>query len=54
MTGAADEVWNEGGAPNYVGHGADVEAGQAHVAGRIIEHGYASLLHETVWGQLKR
>ncbi len=29
-----------------------VEAGQVRVAGRIIEHGYASLLHDTVWGQL--
>ncbi len=52
MTVAADEAQNEGGAPKYVGHGADVEAGQARVAGRIIEHAYASLLHDTVWGQL--
>ncbi len=48
----ADEAWNEGGAAKYVGHWADVEAGQAWVAGRIIEHGYTSLLHDTVWGQL--
>ena len=52
VTVAADEARNEGGAPKYVGHGADVEAGQAWVAGRIIEHGYTSLLHDTVWGQL--
>ena len=41
-----------GARPKNVGHGADVEAGQAWVAGRIIEHGYTSLLHDTVWGQL--
>ncbi len=49
VTVAANEARNEGGAPKYVGHGADAEAGQALVAGRIIEHG---LLHDTDWGQL--
>jgi hypothetical protein len=34
MTVAADEARNEGGAPKYVGHGADVEAGR-DCAGRI-------------------
>ncbi len=42
MTVAADEAPNEGGAPKYVGHRADVEAGQARVADRIIEHGYTT------------
>ncbi len=41
---------DEGGAPKHVGHGANVEAGQARVAGRVIKHGYTSfkLLHDTV------
>ncbi len=34
---------SKGGAPKYVRHWADVEAGQARVAGQVIEHGYASL-----------
>ena len=33
VTVAADEAWNEGGAPQNVGHRSDVEAGQARVAG---------------------
>jgi hypothetical protein len=36
VTVAADDALNEGGAPKYIGHGADVEVGQALVAGRII------------------
>jgi hypothetical protein len=52
LTVAANKARNEGGKPKHVGHGADVKAGQARVAGRGLEHGYASLLHDTVWGQL--
>ena len=37
--------------PQHVRHRADVEAGQARVAGRVIEHGHSSLLHDTVWSQ---
>ncbi len=39
-TVAADETWNEGGAPQHM---ADVEAGQELVAGKVIEHGHSSL-----------
>ena len=46
MTVTADEALNEGGAPQHVGHWADVEAGQARVAGRVIEHGHSSSLHD--------
>ncbi len=49
---AADEAWNEGGAPKHVCHRADVEAGQARVAGPVIEHGHFSSLHDTVSRQL--
>ncbi len=45
VTVAADEARNEG-------HRADVEAGQARVAGRIIEHGHSSSLHNTVRSQV--
>jgi hypothetical protein len=38
VTVAADEARTEGGALKYVGHGADAEAGQVRVAGRIIKH----------------
>ncbi len=51
VTVAADETRNEGGAPQHVLHRADVEAGQAWVAGRVIEHGHSSLLHDTVQSQ---
>jgi hypothetical protein len=42
VTVAADEARNEG------------EAGQARVAGRVIEHasGHSSSLHDSVWGQV--
>jgi hypothetical protein len=33
VTVAYDEARNEGGAPQHVGHRADVEAGQARLAG---------------------
>ena len=52
VTVAADEARNEGGAPQHVGHWADVEAGQARVAGRVIEHGHSSSLHDAVRRQL--
>jgi hypothetical protein len=52
MTVAADEAQNEGGTPQHVGHRADVEAGQARVAGQVIEHGHSSSLHDAVWGQV--
>ncbi len=56
VTIAADEARNEGRPPQHVasGHRADVEAGQARVAGRVIEHGHrdSSSLHDTVWGQV--
>ena len=52
VTIAADEARNEGGAPQHVGHWADVEAGQARVAGRVIEHGHSSLLHDAVRSQI--
>ncbi len=44
MTIAADETQNEGGAPQHVGERAGVEAGQARVAGRVIEQGHSSPL----------
>jgi hypothetical protein len=43
-TVAADEARNEGGAPQHVCNRADVDAGQALVAGRVIEHGHSSSL----------
>jgi hypothetical protein len=43
--GSTNEAQNEGVAPQHIGHRADVEAGQAQVAGRVIEHGHSSLLH---------
>ncbi len=52
VTVAADETRNEGGAPQNVSHRADVEAGQALVAGRVIEHGHSSPLHDAVWRQI--
>ena len=52
VTVAADESQNHGGTPKYLGHGADVEAGQARAAGQVIEHGYSRLLYDAVWGQL--
>jgi hypothetical protein len=45
VTVAANEARNEGGVPKYVGHGADVEAGQAWVAGQIIWLHRNILLH---------
>ncbi len=51
VTVAADETRNEGGAPQHVRHRANVEARQARVAGRVIEHGHFSLLHDTVWSR---
>ena len=44
VTVAADEARNEGSAPQHVSHREDVlvEAGQARVACRVIEHGYSS------------
>jgi hypothetical protein len=36
VTVASNEAQTEGGAPQHVGHRADVEAGQALVAGRVI------------------
>jgi hypothetical protein len=52
VTVAADETQNEGGAPQHVRDRTDVEAGQARVAGRVIEHGHSSLLYDTVWSQI--
>jgi hypothetical protein len=49
VTIAADEAQNDGGAPQHVCHRAHVEAGQARVAGRVIEHGQSNLLHDAVW-----
>jgi hypothetical protein len=49
---AADEAQNEGGVPQHVCHRANLEAGQARIAGRVIERGHSSLLHDTVWRQL--
>ena len=51
MRGPAKTRWPRG-APKHVGHGAEVEAGQARVAGRVIQHEHASLLYDTVRGQL--
>ena len=51
VTVAADETQNEGGTPQHVRHRANVEAGKAQVAGRVIEHGHSSLLHDTVWSR---
>jgi hypothetical protein len=53
VTVAADEARNEGGAPQHIGYLADVEAGQARVACRVIEHGNStgSSLHDAVRGQ---
>jgi hypothetical protein len=42
LTVAADEARNKGSAPQHVGHRADVEAGQARVAGRVTENGHSS------------
>jgi hypothetical protein len=52
MTVAADEARNEGGVLQHVGHQADVEAEQARVACRVIEHGYSSSLHNPVRSQV--
>ncbi len=46
VTVAADD---EGCSPQHFRHRADVEAGQKWVAGRVVEHGYSSSLHDTVW-----
>jgi hypothetical protein len=43
---------NEGGAPQHVRDRADVEAGQALVAGQVIEHGHFSPLHDAVLRQI--
>ena len=51
-TPTAYEAWNEGGASQHVGHRADVEAGQARVAVRVIEHGHSSSLHDAVQDQV--
>jgi hypothetical protein len=52
VTIAADEARNEGGAPQHVGHRADAEARQARVAGRVIEDGHSTSLHDVVQGQV--
>ncbi len=52
VTVAADEARNERGAPQHVCHRKNVEAGQALVAGRVIEHGHSRSLHDTVRRQL--
>ena len=52
VTVAANEARNERGAPQHVCHRANVEAGQARVAGRVIKHGHSRSLHDTVWRQL--
>ena len=52
VTVAADEARNERGAPQHVCHRANVEAGQARVAGRVIKHGHSRSLHDTVRRQL--
>jgi hypothetical protein len=50
---AESEARNEGSAPQHVGHRAHVEAGQARVAGRVMEqHGLSSSLHNAVRGQV--
>ncbi len=52
VTVAADEARTKGSTPHHVGHRADVEAGQALVACRVIEHGHSSSLHDAVQGQV--
>jgi hypothetical protein len=54
VTVATDEARNEGSAPQHVRNRADVEAGQVRVqvAGRVIEHGHSSLLHDAVRSQI--
>jgi hypothetical protein len=41
-----------GGAPQHVGDRVDVGAGQARVAGRVIEQGHSSPLHDAVLSQI--
>ncbi len=52
VTVTADEARNERGAPQHVCHRANVETGQARVAGKVIEHEHSSSLHDTVLRQL--
>ena len=52
VTVASDEARNERGAHQHVCRRANVEAGQARVAGRVIEHGHSRSLHDTVRRQL--
>jgi hypothetical protein len=52
VTVATDDARNEGGATQHVDDQADVDAGQAQVAGRVIVHGYSSSLHDAVRGQV--
>jgi hypothetical protein len=40
------------GGRSHVGHRADVEAGQARVAGRVTEHGHSSSLHDAIRGRV--
>ena len=54
MDVAANEEWNQGCSSQDVCHWADVEAGQQQVAGRVIQHGHASSLHDTARGQIDR
>jgi hypothetical protein len=52
VTVPANETLNDGGAPQHVCNRTDVEAEQELVAGRDIEHGHSSLLHDAVWSQI--
>jgi hypothetical protein len=54
VTVAADETRNEGGAPKHVRDRAEVEEGQALVAGLVLEHGHFSPLHDAVLCQIDR
>ena len=49
---AANEARNERAAPQHVFHRPAVEAWQARLAGRVIEHGHSRSLHDTVRRQL--
>jgi hypothetical protein len=53
---AANEEWNQGCSSQDVSHwpGADVEAGQQRVVGRIIQHGHSSSLYDTAGGPIDR
>jgi hypothetical protein len=51
---AANEEWNQGCSSQDVCHWADVEAKKQRVAGRVIQDGHSSSLHDTAGGQIDR